>query len=135
AYDALDAAVARSADVLLIDTAGRMHTKQPLMKELAKVKHALAKRMAGKPDETWIVLDASLGQNALSQAKVFHEATPITGVVVAKLDGSSKGGFIFSVKRELGVPIRYVGLGEHEDDLVPFDSTSFVDAILGVGQE
>jgi fused signal recognition particle receptor len=132
AFDALDAAVARGADVLILDTAGRMHTKEPLMDELRKMVRAVGKRVDGAPHEVWIVLDASLGQNAVTQAKVFHEAVPLTGVVVTKLDGSSKAGFLFAIARELGVPIRYVGLGEGEDDLAPFDPEAFVDGLLGL---
>lgn len=130
AYDTLEAAIARGADVALIDTAGRMHTKQPLMEELGKVRRAIAKRMSSAPHETWIVLDASMGQNALAQARMFHEAAGLTGVVVAKLDGSSKAGFIFSIVKELQVPIRFVGLGEGVDDLAPFDPQAFVDALM-----
>lgn len=132
AYDALEATIARQADVLLVDTAGRMHTKAPLMQELQKVGRSLAKRLPGAPHETWMVLDASIGQNALLQAREFHAAVPLTGVVIAKLDGSSKAGFLFGVARELGVPIRFAGLGEQAEDLVPFDAGAFVDALLGV---
>ncbi|MBP7830266.1 MAG: signal recognition particle-docking protein FtsY [Kiritimatiellae bacterium] len=131
AYDALDAAIARKKDVLIVDTAGRMHTKQPLMQELQKVRGALNKRLPGAPHETWIVLDATLGQNALAQARVFHEAVPMTGAVVAKLDGSAKGGFVFGVARDLGIPIRFAGLGESADSLAPFDPDEFVNALLG----
>jgi fused signal recognition particle receptor len=131
AYDALDAALARGCDVVLVDTAGRMHTKQPLMEELGKVRRAMAKRCPGTPHETWIVLDASMGQNAIAQARTFHEVAQLTGVVVAKLDGSAKGGFLFSVVRELQVPIRFVGLGEGVDDLAAFSPSAFVDALLG----
>jgi fused signal recognition particle receptor len=132
AFDALDAAIARDRDALIVDTAGRMHTRQPLMKELEKVRGSLAKRLAGAPHETWVVLDATLGQNAVNQARVFHEAVPLTGAVIAKLDGSAKAGFVFSVTRELGIPVRFVGLGESREDLVPFDPGSFVDGLLGL---
>jgi len=132
AYDALDAAVARQVDMLFIDTAGRMHTKKPLMQELEKVKRAMGKRVPSAPDETWVILDASIGQNAIIQAKVFHEATPLSGAVVTKLDGSSKAGFIFSVWKELGIPIYLVGLGEAKEDLVPFNADAFTDALLGI---
>jgi fused signal recognition particle receptor len=131
AYDALEAAIARHSDVLIIDTAGRMHTKAPLMQELQKVQRALAKRLPSAPHETWMVLDASMGQNALNQARVFNETIPLTGAVIAKLDGSAKAGFIFSIARDLKVPIRFVGLGEGPDDLAPFDPPAFVDALLG----
>jgi len=132
AYDALDAALARGSDVVLVDTAGRMHTKQPLMEELAKVKRAMGKRLAGAPHETWIVLDASMGQNALAQARMFHDATGLTGAVIAKLDGSAKAGFVFAVHKELGVPVLYVGLGEGAEDLAPFAPREFVHALLGL---
>ncbi|NCD32109.1 MAG: signal recognition particle-docking protein FtsY [Spartobacteria bacterium] len=133
-FDALQAAKARRADMLIIDTAGRMHTKEPLMKELQKMDRALKKVDADAPHETWIVLDAALGQNALRQAVQFHGMIPLTGVVISKMDGSSKGGFVFSVKRELGVPIRFIGLGEQKEDLVPFDAKSFVESLMGDGK-
>jgi len=132
AFDALDAAVARSKDVLIVDTAGRMHTREPLMRELQKTRSALGKRLPGAPHETWIVLDATLGQNAVLQASVFHEAVPLTGVIVAKLDGSAKAGFLFSIARDLGVPIRFAGLGEGPDDLLPFDADAFAGALLNI---
>jgi fused signal recognition particle receptor len=132
AYDSIDAAMARKADVLIIDTAGRMHTKLPLMDELEKVVRAVGKRLPGAPHHAWIVLDASMGQNAIIQARVFHKHVPLTGVIISKLDGSSKAGFIFSIRQELGIPIRYVGLGEGQDDLSPFDPAEFVDALLGI---
>ncbi len=131
AYDGMDAAVARRADVAIVDTAGRMHTKQPLMNELAKVGRAMGKRLPGAPHENWIVLDASMGQNALAQARQFHKSLPLTGAVIAKLDGTAKAGFVFSISRELQIPIRFAGLGEGPDDLVPFDPESFVTALLG----
>lgn len=134
AYDAIDSALAKKADVVIIDTAGRMHTKLPLMDELEKVVRAVSKRLPGAPHEVWMVLDASMGQNAINQARQFHLRVPLTGVIISKLDGSAKGGFIFSVKQELGVPVRYVGLGEGEDDLAPFDPGAFVDALLGQGK-
>ena len=131
AYDALDAAHARGHDLLVIDTAGRMHTRQPLMQELEKVRRALQKRAPGAPEETWIVLDAALGRNAISQARQFHAVVPLTGVIVSKLDGSAKAGFVFSIARDLRVPIRFAGLGEGEHDLAPFDPDAFVRALLG----
>lgn len=134
-YDAVTAGQARNVDYVIIDTAGRMHTKFNLMKELEKVHRAVSKALPGAPHEVWIVLDASLGNNALLQAKAFHESVPLTGVVVTKLDGSSKAGFILSVKRELGVPIRFIGLGEEMQDLVPFDPEAYADAILGDAQD
>jgi fused signal recognition particle receptor len=131
AFDAAAAAQARGSDVLLLDTAGRMHTKTPLMQELQKVAAALAKKMPGAPHEVWLVLDATLGQNALVQARQFHAAIPLTGAIIAKVDGSSKAGFVFAVAKELGVPIRFIGLGEGEEDLQPFDAEKFVTAMLG----
>ncbi len=130
AYDALDAAYARNLDTVIIDTAGRMHTKAPLMNELGKVRRAIASRLQRDPDETWIVLDASMGQNAIIQAKQFHEIVPLTGSIVSKLDGSAKAGFTFSVVEELGTPVRFAGLGEAMEDLVVFDPERFVHALL-----
>ncbi len=101
------------------------------MEELAKVRRAMGKSLPGAPHEIWLVLDAALGHNALAQARLFHEAAPLTGVIVAKLDGSAKAGFVFSIARELKLPIRFVGLGEGVDDLAPFDPPAFVDALLG----
>lgn len=130
-YDAVDRAIARGHDVVILDTAGRMHTKLPLMEEMQKIRRALDKRVPGAPHETWIVLDASMGQNAVVQARQFHKSVPLSGIVVAKLDGSAKAGFLFSVSKELKVPVLFVGLGEGERDLVPFDPNEFVDALLG----
>ena len=130
AYDAIDAALARQCDIVLVDTAGRMHTKEPLMRELQKVRAAMDKRLPGAPHHTWVVLDAMLGQNAVVQARQFHEMTPLSGAIVTKLDGSSKAGFLFAVRQELDLPILYAGLGESADDLVPFDPPTFVDALL-----
>lgn len=131
AFDSVQAGLARRADVVLIDTAGRMHTKQPLMDELQKVRRSVAKAMPGAPHESWIVLDATLGNNAVVQARMFKECVALTGVVVAKLDGSSKAGFVFTLCRELGLPVRFVGLGETAEDIVPFDSEAFVKGFLG----
>lgn len=131
AFDALDAAHARDMDLLFIDTAGRMHTKGHLMEELKKMVRALKKREPDAPHEVWMILDASLGQNSLNQAKVFHEAVPLTGLILTKLDGSSKAGFLFNVQKELpGVPVLFTGLGEQKEDLVPFDARSFLNALL-----
>jgi fused signal recognition particle receptor len=132
AYDSVKAALARKADVVLIDTAGRMHTKQPLMDELQKVRRSIDKAMPGAPHEIWIVLDATLGNNAVIQARMFKECVALTGVVVAKLDGSSKGGFIFTIRKELGLPVHFVGLGESEEDMAPFEAKEFVKGFLGV---
>lgn len=131
AYDALDAAHARQTDLLFIDTAGRMHTKGHLMEELRKMVRALQKREPEAPHAVWMVLDASLGQNSLNQARIFHEAVPLTGLILTKLDGSSKAGFLFNIQKELpGVPVLFSGLGESKEDLVPFDAGSFLDALL-----
>ena len=132
AYDAIDAALARQCDIAIVDTAGRMHTKEPLMRELQKVRVAMDKRLPGAPHHTWVVLDAMLGQNAVVQARQFHEMTPLTGVIATKLDGSSKGGFLFAIRQELNLPIVYAGLGEGMDDLAAFDSAAFVDALLNL---
>ena len=134
AYDAIDAALAHQCDIVLVDTAGRMHTKEPLMRELQKVRAAMDKRLPGAPHHTWVVLDAMLGQNAVIQARQFHEMTPLTGAIVTKLDGSSKAGFLFAVRQELDLPILYAGLGEGADDLVPFDPATFVDALLDLDE-
>ncbi len=130
AFDALAAAQARGRDVVLVDTAGRMHTRKPLMDELGKVRRAIQSRIGREPDETWIVLDASMGQNAITQARQFHQVAPLTGCIIAKLDGSAKAGFVFAVVHELGIPVRFAGLGEGMGDLTPFDATAFVDALL-----
>ena len=131
AYDALDAAHARGADLLFIDTAGRMHTKSHLMDELQKMVRALQKRDPAAPHAVWMILDASLGQNSLNQAVVFHKAVPLTGLILTKLDGSSKAGFLFNIQRELpGVPVLFSGLGEAKEDLVPFDPSAFLDGLL-----
>ena len=134
AYDAIDAALARQCDVVLVDTAGRMHTKEPLMRELQKVRAAMDKRLPGAPHHTWVVLDAMLGQNAVIQTRQFHEMTPLTGAIVTKLDGSSKAGFLFAVRQELDLPILYAGLGEGADDLSPFDAATFVNALLDLDE-
>lgn len=136
AYDALDAAHARGVDLLFIDTAGRMHTKDHLMEELRKMVRALKKREETAPQETWMVLDASLGQNSLLQAKIFHQAVPLTGLILTKLDGSSKAGFLFNVQKELpGVPVLFSGLGEAKEDLVPFDPDAFLDGLLAASEK
>ncbi|MDF7799765.1 signal recognition particle-docking protein FtsY [Pontiellaceae bacterium B1224] len=130
AYNAVESAIEKKCDVVLVDTAGRMHTKTPLMDELPKMCRSMDKRRAGAPDAVWMVLDASLGQNAVIQAKQFNEVVPLTGIIVTKLDGSSKAGFLFSVKTELNIPILFTGLGEDEDDLVPFNPEEFVNALF-----
>ena len=129
AFDAVDQGIAAGADVVVIDTAGRLHTKTGLMDELGKVKRVVSKRAA--VDEVLLVLDATIGQNGLPQARVFAEVVDITGVVLTKLDGTAKGGIVFRVQQELGVPVKLVGLGEGPDDLAPFEPAAFVDALLG----
>ena len=129
AFDAVDKGIQNGADVVVIDTAGRLHTKTGLMDELGKVKRVVEKR--AKVDEVLLVLDATIGQNSLPQAKVFAEVVAITGVVLTKLDGTAKGGIVFRVQQELGVPVKLVGLGEGPDDLAPFEPAAFVDALLG----
>ena len=130
AFDAVSAAQARNADVLLVDTAGRLHTKVNLMEELKKVRRSLGKQCDGAPHQTLLVVDATTGQNALSQAHQFHEATELTGLVLTKLDGTAKGGIVFALRRSLGVPIHLIGVGEGIDDLQPFDGKVFVEALL-----
>ncbi len=129
AFDAVDKGIASGADVVLIDTAGRLHTKVGLMDELGKVKRVVSKR--AEVDEVLLVLDATIGQNGLAQARVFAEVVDITGAVLTKLDGTAKGGIVFRVQQELGVPVKLVGLGEGADDLAPFEAAAFVDALLG----
>ncbi|MEM6109179.1 signal recognition particle-docking protein FtsY [Mycobacterium sp. 050272] len=129
AFDAVDKGIDTGADVVLIDTAGRLHTKVGLMDELDKVKRVVTRRAA--VDEVLLVLDATIGQNGLAQAKVFAEVVDITGAVLTKLDGTAKGGIVFRVQQELGVPVKLVGLGEGPDDLAPFEPAAFVDALLG----
>ena len=129
AFDAVDKGIATGADVVVIDTAGRLHTKTGLMDELGKVKRVVGKRAA--VDEVLLVLDATIGQNGLAQARVFAEVVEITGVVLTKLDGTAKGGIVFRVQQELGLPVKLVGLGEGPDDLAPFEPAAFVDALLG----
>ncbi len=131
AYDAAQARRARGFDLLLVDTAGRLHTKHNLMEELKKVKRAIGKADPGEPGEVWLVLDATVGQNGLNQAKAFHEAVGLTGVIVTKLDGTAKGGILIPIVRELGVPIKFVGVGEGPDDLQPFDAGAYAEALLG----
>jgi fused signal recognition particle receptor len=133
-YDALQAAKARNIDVLIADTAGRLHTKDHLMTELHKVKKVLSKLDPTAPHETLLVLDASIGQNSLAQAEVFHKAIRLTGVVLTKLDGSAKGGMIFSIAEKLGLPIRFIGLGEGINDLRPFSAKEFINALFDTSQ-
>jgi len=129
-YDALDAAVARGTNLVIADTAGRLHTKVNLMDELAKVRRIIDKRLPGARPEVWFVLDATTGQNGLAQAKAFHEATGLTGIVLTKLDSTAKGGIVFAIEAALGVPVRFVGVGEQVGDLLPFDPNAFVAALF-----
>lgn len=125
-YDAVQAAEARGADTLIVDTAGRLHTKYNLMQELEKIYRVIKKQVAGAPQETLLVLDATTGQNSLSQARHFNDAVDVNGIFLAKLDGTAKGGIVFAIATELGIPIRYVGIGEELDDLLEFDAQKFV---------
>jgi fused signal recognition particle receptor len=133
AFDGIRAALARKTDVVLVDTAGRLHTRTNLMEELRKIWRVIAREVPGGPHETLLVLDATAGQNALSQARMFSEAVPVTGAVLTKLDGTARGGMAIAVRSELGVPIRYIGLGEGVDDLRPFDPEQFADALFDTG--
>ena len=130
-FDALSSKVGRAADVVMIDTAGRLHTQHNLMAELIKVRSVIQKLFPDAPHETLLVLDANTGQNGLLQAKAFMEAVAVSGIVLAKLDSSAKGGVAFAVTRELGLPIVYVGTGEAMEDLTPFDPESYADGVLG----
>lgn len=129
-FDALDVAKARGSDVVVIDTAGRLHTKKNLMDELKKIKRVCAKKIPDSPHEIWLVLDANTGQNAISQAKMFHDALGITGIIMTKLDGTAKGGVIVGICRKLQIPVLYVGIGEGIEDLRPFDPEVFISAIF-----
>ena len=129
-FDGIQAARARKADVLIADTAGRLHTQANLMEELKKIKRVMAKLDADAPHETLLVIDASIGQNALNQARQFHEAVGVSGIVLTKLDGTAKGGVIFAVAEQMKLPIRYIGVGEGIDDLRPFDAGDFVEALF-----
>ncbi len=130
AFDSVQAAIARKADVVLIDTAGRLHTRFNLMEELKKVYRVVGKAMPGAPHAVLLVMDATTGQNALQQARAFKEAVHVNGIVLAKLDSSARGGMAFAIQRELGLPIYFAGLGEGPDDLQPFNPDTFVDGIL-----
>lgn len=129
-YDALEYSASKEFDVIIIDTAGRLHTKVNLMEELKKIKRVTAKKMPGAPHEIFLVLDATTGQNALSQAKLFNEAVDLTGLVLTKLDGTAKGGIVVNICHEFNVPVRFIGIGEKMDDLRVFDPQEFVDAIF-----
>lgn len=132
-FDAYSAAAARGCDVLIADTAGRLHTQGALMGELSKIRRVLTKQHPEAPQETLLVLDATMGQNAVQQAKIFNEAAPLTSLVLTKLDGTAKGGVVFAVADALSLPLRFIGVGEQQDDLQVFSAGSFVDALLGTG--
>lgn len=130
AFDAVSAGKARQCDIVLIDTAGRLHTKIPLMQELEKIRRSCKKLSPNAPHETLLVLDATTGQNAIDQAKVFSKFTPITGLILTKLDGTAKGGIVIAIQRELGIPVKFIGTGEGLDDLQPFDPEAFASNLL-----
>lgn len=130
AFNAVQSALARNADVVLIDTAGRLHTRFNLMEELRKVHRVVGKALPGAPHAVWLVLDATTGQNALQQARAFRDSVEVTGVILAKLDSSARGGMVFAIQETLGLPILFAGLGEKPEDLIPFDPDAFVDGIM-----
>jgi fused signal recognition particle receptor len=129
-YDAIRATLSRGIDLLIVDTAGRLHTKYNLMQELKKIRGVAAKQVHRAPHETWLVLDATTGQNALSQARHFKDVVNVTGIILAKLDGTAKGGIAFAVAHDLGLPIRFVGTGERVNDLAEFDAETFVEGLF-----
>lgn len=131
AYDAAEAAVARGMDVLLLDTAGRLHTQDHLMRQLGKIRNVVAKCIEGAPHEVMLVLDATTGQNAVAQARIFTEAIDVSGIFLAKLDGTAKGGIVIAIHEQLGIPVKLIGVGETPDDVEPFDPSRFVDAMFG----
>jgi len=131
-YDALGAARARRVDTVIVDTAGRLHTKTNLMAELDKIRRVADRVLPGAPDEVLLVVDATTGQNGLAQAKEFTRAAHLTGVVLTKLDGTAKGGVALAIRHELGVPVRFVGVGERPEDLLEFDPAAYVDGLLGI---
>ncbi len=130
AHDAITAANARQANYLFVDTAGRLHTKHNLMQELQKLHRVMGRQLPGAPHEVLLVLDATTGMNALNQAREFNKAVPLTGLVIAKLDGTSKGGMVVAIQKELGLPIKFIGLGEQADDLQPFDARQYAEALF-----
>ncbi|MCK4624451.1 MAG: signal recognition particle-docking protein FtsY, partial [Phycisphaerae bacterium] len=130
AFDACDAAIARGADVLLVDTAGRLHTQDNLMRELGKIRNVVARKISNAPHEVLLVLDATTGQNAISQAKVFTDTIDVTGIFLAKLDGTARGGIVVAIRDELSLPVKFVGIGEKYEDVEPFDPESFVEALF-----
>jgi len=133
-YDALVAALARNIDVLLIDTAGRLHTQEPLMRQLEKIQAVTAKKIVNAPHEVLLVLDSTQGQNTLIQAKRFSESINVTGIFLSKLDGTARGGIVFAIEDETGIPVKLVGIGERPEDVEPFDPETFVDALIDIAQ-
>lgn len=129
-FDAITAAISRKIDTVLVDTAGRLHTKTNLMEELQKIHRVTGKKLPGAPHEVWLVLDATTGQNAISQADMFNKAIGVTGIILTKLDGTAKGGIVVGISRQFGIPIKYIGVGEKVDDLRPFDAQDFVKALF-----
>ena len=129
-YDATEAAKSRDRDCVFVDTAGRLHTEKNLMKELEKIQRVVGDQIEGAPHETLLVLDATIGQNAIQQAQKFNEATELSGIVMAKLDGTAKGGALIPIQRELDVPVKFIGLGEQAEDIEPFEPRKFVEALL-----
>jgi len=130
AFDAADAALARNIDVLIVDTAGRLHTQEPLMRQLGKIRNVLGKKIPGAPHEVILVLDATTGQNAIAQAGIFTEATDVTGIFLAKLDGTARGGIVVAIREQLGIPVKFIGVGETPDDVQPFDPPTFVETMF-----
>ena len=131
AHDACQRAISRKADVLIVDTAGRLHTQEHLMREIEKIRNVIARKIPGAPHECLLVLDGTIGQNALKQAEVFTKTLTCTGVILTKLDGTAKGGIVIPIRRQLGLPVKYVGMGEGVDDFYPFDPREFVEAMIG----
>jgi fused signal recognition particle receptor len=134
AFDALEAAKSRSRDIVILDTAGRLHTKSNLMKELEKMLRVIQKQEPTAPHHSWLVVDGSLGSNSIEQARVFHKSFPLTGLIITKLDGTSRGGALVGIYRELKLPIYFVGLGEQPDDLQPFSAVNYSNAIFGISE-
>ena len=130
AFDACEAALARNTDILILDTAGRLHTKKDLMQQLTKIRDVVARKIPGAPNEVLLVLDATTGQNAISQAKLFTEAINVTGIFLAKLDGTARGGIVIAIKDQLDIPVKFVGLGEKPEDIAEFDPGTFVEALF-----
>jgi fused signal recognition particle receptor len=135
AYDACEAALARSTDILILDTAGRLHTKKDLMLQLTKIRDVVAKKIPGAPQEVLLVLDGTTGQNAISQAQLFTEAINVTGIFLAKLDGTARGGIVIAIKEKLNIPVKFVGLGEKPEDIAEFDPANFVEALFGANKQ